>query len=481
MKVIFTLLMIIFLPLATNAVQVNMEIDGAAFRTSGAEVRWEMYYSFPDTMLKYMYDDGKYSGELMIQVEIDSANKRVSENKWIVVNTVDKPLNGFKMSLIGTKSFYLLPGNYKAHIIVNDINDTATHAEITSNLTLRNYPANTFNFSDIEFASVIEHEKSKTSEWNESFHKNSLYVIPNPSLIIMDNPPKLKAYFEVYYAKSQTDGNYRLVCRIIDALNKEVFTVPQERKPYNDAIVEMIDLPLDALPTGLYMLEVLGIRNTEENADTIKVLKKFYCLNVNIPPENTAQFSENESFESSEFAAMNEDRIETEFQMAKYIASKFEIEQYDLLSTLKAKQRFMYRYWKIRDSNPETHENERLTEYRKLINYANTYFAFNNDNKGWKTDRGRIMLKYGFPAERNEHPPYEGYRGYEEWIYTSIEGGISFYFVDTRGYHKFILVHSTAYGETMNYDWYDRYVVTDPMDRSDPFNDSPKSTINQHK
>jgi hypothetical protein len=79
-------------------------------------------------------------------------------------------------------------------------------------------------------------------------------------------------------------------------------------------------------------------------------------------------------------------------------------------------------------------------------------------SEGWKTDRGRVLLQYGFPTERNFTPVNGDNHAYETWFYSDVQGGVYFYFVDVKGFGNFILVSSTAHGELRNDNWFDEYV-----------------------
>src|SRR5207237_10498932 len=80
-----------------------------------------------------------------------------------------------------------------------------------------------------------------------------------------------------------------------------------------------------------------------------------------------------------------------------------------------------------------TAENEFKEEHYRRIAYANERFA--SGIPGWKTDRGRIYITFGPPAEIESHPsggsyerPYEEGGGttstypFEKWRYRWIEG-----------------------------------------------------------
>ena len=107
--------------------------------------------------------------------------------------------------------------------------------------------------------------------------------------------------------------------------------------------------------------------------------------------------------------------------------------------------RKVYRgFWRRRDPDPDTEENEFKEEYYERIAYANEHFA--SGIPGWKSDRGRIWIMYGKPDERETHPmggSYDrpSYHGggststypFEIWFYRYLAGvgsGVEIEFVD---------------------------------------------------
>lgn len=79
------------------------------------------------------------------------------------------------------------------------------------------------------------------------------------------------------------------------------------------------------------------------------------------------------------------------------------------------RKKFIKEFWKKRDPDPETEENEFKEEYLKRIEEANHLFGPN----GWLQDRGRVYILLG-PPERKEVYP-RGYTFYgkpmEIWYY----------------------------------------------------------------
>lgn len=79
---------------------------------------------------------------------------------------------------------------------------------------------------------------------------------------------------------------------------------------------------------------------------------------------------------------------------------------------------FIQEFWKRRDTDPETEENEYREEYFKRIEDANHLFR-EGGTPGWLQDRGRIYILLGPPDDRYKYPT--GYSFYDRpselWFY----------------------------------------------------------------
>lgn len=130
-----------------------------------------------------------------------------------------------------------------------------------------------------------------------------------------------------------------------------------------------------------------------------------------------------------------------------YVITDEERKAFKKLATDDERERFIEEFWRRRDPDPDTDENEFKEEYYERIAYANENFA--SGIPGWKTDRGRIWIMYGKPDGRETHPmggaydrpSYEGGGStstypFETWFYRHIPGvgsGIEIEFVDPTG------------------------------------------------
>lgn len=130
-----------------------------------------------------------------------------------------------------------------------------------------------------------------------------------------------------------------------------------------------------------------------------------------------------------------------------YIISPEEVSVFLNLTTEEERENFVEQFWRRRDPDPRTSENEFRTEHYRRIKYANERFHAGID--GWKTDRGMIYIKFGKPDRVESHPiggPYlrpinEGGGEtstfpFEVWNYRYLEGvgsDVEIEFVDLSG------------------------------------------------
>ncbi|MDO8550761.1 MAG: GWxTD domain-containing protein, partial [Ignavibacteria bacterium] len=149
---------------------------------------------------------------------------------------------------------------------------------------------------------------------------------------------------------------------------------------------------------------------------------------------------------------LTEEEAETAGNLIEYLATPQEYNMYKNLS-LQGKTKFLISYWKEKDTSPGTPENEYLQSIIQRYNYANQKFGW-GEKEGYKTDKGRILIKYGMPDEIESYYSESNSAPYETWIYTRDKAFI-FVFGDINSNGNFILLHSTKEGEISNYNWKD--------------------------
>jgi GWxTD domain-containing protein len=134
---------------------------------------------------------------------------------------------------------------------------------------------------------------------------------------------------------------------------------------------------------------------------------------------------------------------ESFFEKTRLIMTGEEITIYKSLPDRASREEFIEEFWKIRDPDPTTEENEAKREFEERIRYANLWFGSYNpyrgrdtgedlgDRSGWSEDRGRIYIVLGQPdvvwfwGDVEEYFRRDGSRSLvradqwtvEEWVY----------------------------------------------------------------
>ncbi len=139
-----------------------------------------------------------------------------------------------------------------------------------------------------------------------------------------------------------------------------------------------------------------------------------------------------------------------------YIITDQEKRAFKALKTDEERENFIENFWRRRDPNPDTEENEYREEYYERIAYANEHYA--SGIPGWKTDRGRTYIAWGKPDGVESHPSggsydrpsYEGGGStttypFETWFYRHLDNvgdGIEIEFVDPTGTGEYRIARS---------------------------------------
>jgi len=90
-----------------------------------------------------------------------------------------------------------------------------------------------------------------------------------------------------------------------------------------------------------------------------------------------------------------------------YIITAKEKEVFLQLETDREREIFIEAFWKARDPDPNTPENEFKKEHYRRLNYANQWLGREGPGEGWRTDMGKIYIILGEPQsiDRFENDP----------------------------------------------------------------------------
>ncbi|MCX7973451.1 MAG: GWxTD domain-containing protein, partial [Candidatus Aminicenantes bacterium] len=99
-----------------------------------------------------------------------------------------------------------------------------------------------------------------------------------------------------------------------------------------------------------------------------------------------------------------------------YIITPVERDVFLQLTTDRERDMFIEAFWKHRDPNPSTPENEFKTEHYRRISYANHFFR-ESPKPGWRTDRGRMYIILGEPNDIQRFTGKSAIYPCEVWFY----------------------------------------------------------------
>jgi GWxTD domain-containing protein len=436
--------------------------------------------------LQYKYSDGKTLLELNYQMKVSDLLYKNTENTGIQSNTkfgfvlsaagveninqkwvytYNKASDDSSLVIFDKKYFSIYPGTYDFKLFYN-LGDERV-VENAGKITIKDFDKPKTLISDILLAHQLE--DFDPDKHNQLFKKGNLFIIPNVENTISGAYPFLKHYFELYNIDISENTVLKLDYTIMTGTQKEVMNISKQKTIRTNSIYEYGLIPVDSLKNGLYRL-IVNVYNEDQLIATNNV--KFYILDPERDFFISEKFKGSLSFERSPFAIMDEVNIDYEFKTMKFILTEFEIDKYESLTTLRAKQRAIYNYWSERDTDTTTLMNERMSEYKERISFANKYFSRGDILPGWKSERGRILLKYGFPTNREIYRQRGEKKAAEEWQYDELFGGSYFFFIDRFNDNSFLLVHSTTPGEVKNYNWFNEFNPAIDNDGSPRYNSS---------
>jgi GWxTD domain-containing protein len=154
------------------------------------------------------------------------------------------------------------------------------------------------------------------------------------------------------------------------------------------------------------------------------------------------------------FSRATEAQLDSLAEPLVYIAKPGELTVYRGLATYEAKQRFLRDFW--RHYEPEVGVSREDTEegFYQRIAAANRLFRESGAARvqGWRTDRGRVFIRYGPPDEMRKEPQSGPDLPWEAWKYTS-RRGLKFVFLDRTQLGNYTMIYTNDNLERNPNEW----------------------------
>ncbi len=396
----------------------------------------EIYYSFNRKELEFVPQaEGVLATVLMQLTILDEQGNQVESRMWNTRSKVKskKEAETVDFMIVDQVATSLPPGNFRINLKATDVNSMSS-GEGSIDAKVKRFHPTKLELSDVEFAFSIEGDTT-----GSRFTKADRKILPNPSRVFTHEGGMVYFYAELYNlaCAPQAKPEYELSFKVLDPSGKKVkdFGKQTKVKPGSSAVV-ISGINISSLAGGEYVLQ-LEAKDLETGKKTSSA-KNFILIREPTQEELLAE----------EIKRFKQDVV--------YIASPGELNMFDQLN-FQGKRNFIEEFWRRRDPDPETPENEFKIEHYRRLRLANLLFSrTQGSNDGWNTDMGRIYILYGEPSEIERHPSTREAKPWEQWNYHELEGGVYFIFVDEDGYGVYRLVHSTLKGEVQDRQWEER-------------------------
>jgi len=426
---------------------IPINADYTSFVLNDTMAYVEIYIGYFQGNLKYIPNpEGGMTASFTNKIELSRDGKMVDEQSHNYQNSTQdtSKLSGYNQ-FIDIFRLQVPYGKYQAKVQLSDHNSNLT-GEYTLDLTTITPQSGMF-FSDIELSAEIKQDTAKGL-----FYKNGLKVLPNPSSTFDVLHPMMYFYTELNNLNFNTDKKnhysfeYFITSLEGDTLKKKN-AVSKEIRALSQ--IEIGGLNVMALAQNTYILNLKAV--DLESGKTAEAKRRFGVFKPSAKRDSiVAETAKNKVMDL--FLTMKKEELLEEFQMAKYLASRTEEKVFKNLENEDAMRQFLTQFWTERDALAHVPPGMSRHRYMRLVEYANLNFS-TMGRKGWKSDRGRILMIYNEPDELERFPSSMDQVPYQIWRYHNLEGGAFFVFADLDGFGDYQLLHSSYRKELQNPNW----------------------------
>jgi GWxTD domain-containing protein len=336
-------------------------------------------------------------------------------------------------------NFAARPGRYTIDVAVTD---SATGRVSRQRAVVQAYNA-TPPGSDLLLAtSMREAAGPAEAQGPGEIRKGALLLQASGRPVLRPQQARLGYYLELYSQRSET---VTVAARVKSAQGAQLVATPGERIPVaagGGVTRGMIDLA--GLPPGDYRLEVVaaGVSDTVVRGAAFRMagFETEAAIAEAAPPQDV-------------FAGMSEARLDTLYLPLVYLMTSEEQGAYTGL-TVEGKRRWLRLFWEKRDPTPGTPANEAQEDFYRRIAEANRRFREGGAAQipGWRTDRGRVFVKYGPPNEILSRPQAGNTRPYEVWKYSRGRA-LKYVFLDQTLFGNYVLIWTDDRREPSRPNW----------------------------
>lgn len=386
--------------------------------------------------------DGMISYHVGIHLR-DSTGALLSQDAWPQQH-LSADLREPGVTTVNSLDFVVRPGHYRLEVTVQD--------SVSGNLLVAATDLTGFQdpppASDLVLSPGMRAAGGDSAAAGTEWRNGPLLVTSAAELVL--TPLRSKAFYLLEAYTERPDSGSMQV-QILDAQSAVIVQSPPVpvRIGAGGGILRG-QLDLEGLPPGQYRMKVVVHLSGQE----IERTGGFRMLDAApVLARRAAEVAWLAMTDSGYFGSMDETALNQAFEPLSYIAEGRELRAFDGAS-LGAKRRFLTDFWSRRDPDSTTVRNELREQFYGMIAYADSAFRERgaNTQSGWKTDRGRVYIRYGAPDEVLDRVRSGRAPSYLVWHYTRGKGAW-YIFSDRSGLGAYKLLHSNDLREPGLPDW----------------------------
>ncbi|MBX2977389.1 MAG: GWxTD domain-containing protein [Ignavibacteriaceae bacterium] len=406
---------------AVSSGEITFYLDNSAFLGKDNLTYQSFSIMIYADQLKLKNKNSTQTAVLSIEAKLtDVSGEKSKEKEWFTEASFEQDAD-LRTLVIYDKWVELLePGEYDLSILIED-SGSRKEGQLNCKISVPAFHSEKFALSEISFINKIE-----TGTENK--------IIANPSRRYGLLNPNLSFYYEIYSPQSNVSTNYVAKYSIEDEKGNLVKNLSDIEIAGNSPIKTVMQaIDISKLHSGVFNFRI--DLTDKQNSQTISTSRKFEV----IQPDYFAQTP----FVTSEDSKQME-------QILEFIATPDELGIYKKLNS-GGKAYFVLRFFRDRDPDPTTPENEYLNELVSRYHFCNQKFSWAGKD-GWQSERGRVFIQNGKPDEIDYNNVSADSKPYEIWRYRK-DREYFYIFGDLLGNGNYVLLSSNKDGEVLNNNW----------------------------
>lgn len=423
----------------TSTGEIRFNVDCSGFPRETGNALLEIYFRVPYDQLSFVDAVGAEAAEAGFSAAIILKD---IDGKMVLSNKYDFPFKTMKdKAARAGESVYdlfrcsVFPGRYRCEITIGDLHGSNVGvAEFFIDVGGWPVEDELWGVGDLQIAWDFA-KKPAESDLARRLTKYGITIIPNAARTYYKTQPFVTFFYEAI-VNHDVRKEVLVSYDITDRYGKVYRSFPPSNLTWEPGVnAEWGKLPIITLPANFYFLSV---RVHNKAGEEVLALRKLFFFRKDE--------SKVDPLDIHSVLLDEDDMAEYTDKFIKYLGKPEDAAAFKKLTTAYSKRIFIEEWWRrvaVEKKLPPL-EFQRTALVR--ANIADTRYA-DAYKTGWRTDRGRIYIKYGEPVDI-ERSPYElGMDPYKIWTYIIAGKERYFKFSDTTGNGDFRLVESNLEGE----------------------------------